>query len=55
MKTIQEYLQEQLYQDLAFNYNANYSVNKVIKLLEFKIEETIKKINKNIVTLSKNM
>lgn len=34
-------------------YNTNYSINKVIKLLEFKIEETIKKINKNIVTLSK--
>lgn len=29
-------------------YNTKYSSNKVIKLLEFKIEETIKKINKNI-------
>ena len=34
-------------------YNTKYSVNKIIKLLEFKIEETIKKINKNIDTLCK--
>lgn len=34
-------------------YNTKYSVNKVIKLLEFKIEETIKKINKNIDILCK--
>lgn len=32
-------------------YNTKYSSNKVIKLLEFKIEETIKKINKNIEVL----
>lgn len=34
-------------------YNTKYSVNKVIKLLEFKIEDTIKKLNKNIDTLCK--
>ena len=39
----------------AYNkiYNTKYSPNKVIKLLEFKIEETIKKLNKNIDTLCK--
>ena len=34
-------------------YNTKYSINKIIKLLEFKIEETIKKLNKNIDTLCK--
>lgn len=34
-------------------YNTKYSVNKVIKLLEFKIEDTIKKLNKNIDALCK--
>ena len=34
-------------------YHTKYSINKVIKLLEFKIENTIKKLNKNIDTLCK--
>lgn len=34
-------------------YNTNKSFNKIIKLFEFKLEETIKKINKNISKLSK--
>ena len=34
-------------------YNTKYTSKKIINLLEFKIEETIKKINKNINTLSR--
>ena len=41
---------KEVYNDL---YNTNKSYNKIIKLLEFKIQETIKKINYNVNKISK--